>query len=513
VKLFGTSYVVTCLLLLACDQPWSTVLSASIFLSPMVGIVWISAATFLGGPLTALCRKPAIVWYLRQSRRELFPQDSASSGLRNARPVTGGDSIRSWIAAIHHESFVQISLAPVPEESTVMHLIPSFDARGKCRLMVARDGAVYWGLSQNGQYDLTSEQPRDWSIGDDAFDGLVRLIRPVPHALAVLTFDRRKKLLAILEDRWHQVSLQCKPAVIQMVAAGHPLVPQSFFLPSYVRLRETIDALADFLRELAIADEELVPALMANAATEPNGITRRQNLEALASLNPEREQIEQAIALARRDQDPFVQVWAAKAVGGEWALDVLCGVVQISQVGFVLRLEAINHLLKTWPTDRVWPALERAFQLCGKTDRPAVLDAMLGTRNPALFGLFADFLKRWDPEPAADAISYLGNCGQPFVEDALLDVLASDNFTIRMAALRALGDAGTRRVLPLLFDLASEANFREAADAAICKIQAREHLGEAGQLSLAGAQPQVGAVSVSEPEGGLELVETGKHGA
>jgi hypothetical protein len=512
-KLFGTSYMVTCLLLLACGQPWSTALLAAVLLSPLVGMVWIAAAIFLGGPLTALCRKPALVWYLRRSRRVLFHQDSASSGLQNERPVIGGDSIRSWIAAIHRESFVQISLGPLPEDSMEMHLLPSFEARAKCRVMIARDGACYWGLSQNGHYDLTSEQARDWAIGDEAFDGLVRLIRPVPHALAVLTFDRRKRLLGILEDRWQQVSLQCKPAVIQIVAAGRPLAPQSFLLPSYPRLRETIDALAEFLRELTIADEELGPALLANAATEPSGITRRQNLEALVSLKPEREQLDQAVALACRDQDPLVRVWAAKAVGGEWALDVLCAVVQIPQVGFVLRLEAVNHLLKTWPTNRVWPALERAFQLFSWTDRPAVLDAMLGTRNPALLSLFADFLKRWDPEPAVDAIYYLGNWGQPFVEDALLDVLASDNFTIRMAALRALGDAGTRRVLPSLFDLTSDVHLREGVEAAIRKIQAREHLGEAGQLSLAGPQPQAGAVSVTEPEGGLELAEDAKNEA
>jgi HEAT repeat protein len=163
-------------------------------------------------------------------------------------------------------------------------------------------------------------------------------------------------------------------------------------------------------------------------------------------------------------------------------------------------MEAISHLLKNWPAERTWPALKLGFGCCQPTNRPAVIDAMLATRDPALLLLLADFLKRWDPVAAIEAINHLGGYGHPIVEEALLHVLTDENLTVRLAALRALGDGGTRDVLPARVDLTSDVQLRDAAEVAIRKIQAREQIGDAGQISLAENQA-MGALTLAEEAG------------
>jgi hypothetical protein len=372
--------------------------------------------------------------------------------------------------------------------------------------MIGSDTTSYWEVSQAGRFDLTCEEPRDGTLGDAAFDVMVQLTGPLPHALAVLTPPRCKTLLAILGDRWQEVSLKCKPPVIQLAPARQPHEAQPVRLPTLPMLRQTIDALVDFVTGLPIADTDLVPTLLGNAASEPSGLIRRRILEALASSNPEPALLDQAIARASRDEDPGVRIWAAKQVGGDGGLGAMGEIAKNPQVGFTLRLEAVRHLLETWPTERIWPALELAYQLCDRSDRPTVLTAMLDTRDPVLLGYFAKALKGWDPLPSVDAIFQLGSCGQPFVENALLDLLADERLPLRSAALQALGASGTRRVLPLLFDLTADERLHDAAEAAILRIQVREQIGDAGQLSLASADARAGAVSLAEQPGALALV-------
>jgi hypothetical protein len=539
-KLFGLAYLATALLLLVFGWDWWAALLAAIFISPVLATPWRIAAKFLFGPLTTICRKPALLWYLHKLRKSLAPAVEPSRDWSPAAPsVLGGGLGRALLTTVHRGTFVQLSLLPTPKDSRERHFLPSFMPKAKCRLMIGVDTTSYWDVSEGGRLDLTCEEARDWYLGDTAFDEAVQLMGPPPHALAVLTPERRRALLSILADRWQEVSLQCKPPSIQLSPAGKPHETQPIRLPPLPMLHQTIEALVSFVEGLAIVETTLVPALLANAASEPIGFIRRRILEALASMNPEGAQLDQAVALASRDEDPLVRIWAAKKVGGEWGLAEMRAIAKNPRVGIALRMEAVRHLLRTCPPERVWPDLEPAYLLCSPNDRATVLHAMLAAAEPALIGCFAVFLRRWDPTLALDAIFQLGSCGQPFVEDALLDLLGDEKLPIRLAALQALGASGTRRVLPLLFDLTTEMGtlegspnppatlrsrqsrltphaiqmgtlidqqLRDGAEAAIRRIQAREQIGDAGQVSLAEPDPQAGAVSLMERVGELELV-------
>jgi len=94
-----------------------------------------------------------------------------------------------------------------------------------------------------------------------------------------------------------------------------------------------------------------------------------------------------------------------------------------------------------------------------------------------------------------------------------LAVLGHEDQTVGLAALKALGEIGTQKALPALFDLESDARLGEAATASLRQIQARERIGGAGRLSLAAPAPQAGAVSLAESAGALELATDRKDEA
>jgi hypothetical protein len=84
-------------------------------------------------------------------------------------------------------------------------------------------------------------------------------------------------------------------------------------------------------------------------------------------------------------------------------------------------------------------------------------------------------------------VASLGTHGDPQDEPLLL-ALATEgqDYALRLAAVRALGQVGSAHAVPSLADLASagSADLRRAGREAIATIQARLHGATPGQLSL-----------------------------
>jgi hypothetical protein len=375
-------------------------------------------------------------------------------------------------------------------------------------VLVASDAEAYWRMSGSGRNCLTSEDARDWFLGDPAFDRFVHMVGPRPQAIAALTPDVRGRLVALLDGKlgpWQKVTLQCRPVVIQFSPALEELNLPRYQLPAGRLLATIIDAMIPLLHELAIADEDLLPALLANAAADPLPSVRRQALDTLLSLSPGSAVLDKAVAFARHDKDASVRVWAAKVATDTWGMGVLTEVAASATSSADLRLEAMDFLMAQQPIPILWPVLEAHWQLADSVRRHALVRHLLDGAEPATFVLLAGFLKRCAPEAAVDGLEQLGRCHNALVEDVLLTVLEADAFPVRLATVQALGLRGTGRVLPTLVELSADPALATEAETAIVKIRVREGIADAGQLSL--AESAVGAVSLVKATGGLEIVD------
>ena len=128
---------------------------------------------------------------------------------------------------------------------------------------------------------------------------------------------------------------------------------------------------------------------------------------------------------------------------------------------------------------------------------------LIRTLSPAVF-----------VEAAARAPQRAGrSLGEAGHEAALLELLERGSAAAKLGAARGLHRAGTRAAVPLLRQIidsvTAEADLKGAARSALMAIQARSQ-GTAGALSVVDAGPSAGAVSVSEPTGGLSLAPEGE---
>jgi hypothetical protein len=400
------------------------------------------------------------------------------------------------------EAFVQVCLDASFQE------LPAY------RIALAADGSLFWTLSRQGRSDLTLMTLGQGCVrvGDEAFDAVVRVVGPAPLCLAMLDHERRGELLGVLRHHFAPVTLQCDPPVLHL----SPRNPDASAGPDptiHTHLHLTITVLARVLRKLAIADADVATALARGASADACGPVRRRHLEVLLAHFPSSPQAAAALAQAAQDPDPSVRAWLAMREGGDRGFAELSRLLEQEPVGSALGLEIFEHFLGHWPAAQVAGTFETVLRRSTSGDRPKVLGAIMRACDPEKLRCLSSHLNHCDPEEAVAAIRVLGGFSNPLVEAVLLDVIGHPNLTVRQAVVAALGAVGTRRVLPLLFDLGSDRYLGNEAATALRQIQAREKIGDAGQVSLAAPQAEAGQVSVAEPAGGLALVKDEKHDA
>ena len=507
-KFFGAACAVMLLLLLASGQDLVTAVEAALAFGPLLAMTWSIVFSLFGHFLTAQMRKPTLLWHLFTVRRELAPASRFwQRWWRRGPPVIFMDASRCLFSTIRDGLFIQECLSPTTgsDDEEGNPFLPHVDAKACCRILISLDAARTWNLSQAGRLDLTREAKRDW-FSDPEFDREVFLIGPQARALAVLTPVMRKKFVALIDPVWGQVSLQCDPLAVQLMPDLSSLRLPQFSLPSAKLVRTMVDSVAPFLRELLIADEDVVPALVANAAADPSGLVRRRILDALLSLSPKRADLDRAVALVRSDREPAVQVWVAKVAGDAWGLKRLSRMAQEPTVDSALRSEAAGVLLDHWGIRETWPALEGAFRLAGMIEKEQLVRRLLCCGDLHVFGLLAELAKTCEAGAAAVVTTELGRCRHTMAEDVLTELLDCRDPCLRLAAVKALGEAGTYKVLPLLVELADNIDLATVAEESIARIRFRSRLGEPGGLSLSEPGSTAGAVSVTEADGEGEVI-------
>jgi hypothetical protein len=504
----GGFYVGSVLFLLWCGADVYMAIGASAGLAPLAMMAWLLLSLMVGAPLTNLLRQPALLGYLYWLKQELAPEGGFLRAWKRRNPPVLHRTMNRWLlSTLRGGAFVQESVARGPDESDSLW-IPSLAARGECRVLVANDGHAYWAMSQNGRACLTSDDSQGWPTGDPAFDQVVQMVGSRPKAMAVLTPELRAQLVTLLDGRfgpWQKVTLQCRPVAIQFSPALEKIGMPRFHLPSGRLLSTIIDALVPFLNQLEITEADLVPALLANAAADPEAGVRRRTLDALLSLAPGPAVLEKAMVFASQDEDTGVRVWAAKVAGDEWGLRVLTDVAGSSTAGAALRFEAIVYLVAHQPIREVWPAVVSFWHLADSGRRRAVFRDLLGRADPSMFALLSDYIRQCDADFALDLLALLGSCRNAPAEEILLGAIESEIPAVRLAAVQALGERGTARVMPALVDLEDDPYLGRAAKDAVVKIRIREGIADVGRLSM--VDDIAGAMSLVGEAGSIEIAD------
>lgn len=285
-------------------------------------------------------------------------------------------------------------------------------------------------------------------VDDPPFDAVVRLGSDDPAALASLDWDARHELRRMMHT--HRGA---------RVEGGKVMVDVPKGLGSGEELADLVtEAVA--LAQRLVFDTERVPARLAHIVrNDPVPGVRARMLAALAHAFPSDPRTEETLRAALGDPDEGVRLAAALGLD-----------------------------------DRLPEALQELLARPGEEDDPAVAWAIafLPGRFPA--GRIRTVLRAAARHPGAivraAGLRALAASGDESCEAAALGALGNPEEPVVLAAVEALGAAGTVAAVPLLRALAEgggtfEFGLRRAVGEAIAKIKSRLDGAAAGQVSLA----------------------------
>lgn len=310
-------------------------------------------------------------------------------------------------------------------------------------------------LGKEGFFSRLSE---DIQTGDAGFDHAVRVTGDETLALALLDSKMRGE-------------------VQDLVRAGGKFEAGCWTLQVPKRLADA-NQLERFLRlvthaaaETRAASRSIPERLRDHVIGDPNAAIRRRCLEHLIHRYPNSKALAEALDEARDDEDAWIRLIAASALGY---------VERLLELALDRRLDPVHR------ADALTSACAHATP-----------DAMA----PTLEQLISDNEGIEQPAPLARAlIAVLLQFSHPRAEATLIALTGSQTSEVQLDAIRALGKVGTIEAVPALVPLrdrmfafarASAASAKEA----ILAIQARSGGAEAGALSLA------------EADGGLALAD------
>lgn len=308
-------------------------------------------------------------------------------------------------------------------------------------------------------------------IGDPRFDGGFRVRGDERKLRAALDAGARAFACKLSEE---VTALRLEGGSLEVRAPG--------YLAEAHALRVRVNAVLS-LAEAMFRGAGPTERLYTNAFGDPLPRVREHSLRVLLDQAEHARRLE-AIAEAMEHDQPELRLLAARAAGSS-AWPVMAELGQSRLLDPALRRQAIESLPASTPRE---VRIDVALSAVGKPDTSlAAAAARLAGRSA---------------EP-----------GDLRVESALLALLSRPDDEARFAAISALGRVGTARaveqLLPFTEGLLTPGGVKHRARTAVRAIQARLTHGEAGAISLAGADPLSGAMSlVDEAAGALSLLAT-----
>jgi HEAT repeat protein len=331
------------------------------------------------------------------------------------------------------------------------------------------------GLSLRGEGLSTALEKRlvgEGETGDPSFDREYHLLGEAPIAVALLDSETRQRLAHLIRGPGHEtmgVDGSLGDGVLEV------RVRESGRSRSSERLPEVLAHVLQVARRLFVPPD-IAARIAENLRAEPEAGVRLRGVLMLSREFPDHPAAREALLAACKDASEEVRLRAATALGEE-GRETLLGLVEGAHTEDSCAARAIAALGDRLPAERVEASLRLALREAGR-------------RLTALACLEA-----------------LGRLGRAEHESLLLQALPSEDPAVSVAAVRALGRAGTVAAVAALQEAAERGgDLRGAARQAIAEIQARATGAEPGQLSLAGGE--AGAVSLADGEPGtLSLSE------
>jgi hypothetical protein len=302
------------------------------------------------------------------------------------------------------------------------------------------------------------------ALGDRDFDRRFVVLGAPAVAAAVLSADTRA-LMTDLQDVMSGVAFTLRRGEIRADLIEGMGLERCF--PAI------LNALVDLAERLP-GDGDILARLCENAHADPEPAVRLFNLRCLAQAYAGDPAARAALEKACEDQERYIRLFAAKALGEEGR-----------------------------------PVLLRMALGGGPDQRSAEAVAALGALFPVedAIALFERSVRAGRMATARGCLLALGHAGGPAAEARLIDALQTQKAELHVIAAQALGEAGSVAAVPALGDALhrydGDRAFAAAAEHAIDQIQSRLAGADAGRLSLTDAQ--AGEISLAHRGGEVSL--------
>lgn len=332
---------------------------------------------------------------------------------------------------------------------------------------------------------------RELETGDVAFDEELFVLGPSVRLRAVLDQETRALMVRVFRGQMRSDvgaasvtrSVELKDGVLRARVVGQ----------TWLTLREDVfgdiaRALLDVARRLEIPGD-IVERLARNARSDAQAAVRLRNLLALAREYPGHEVTRSALMAAGSDQDSFVRLEAALALGDE-GRETLLSIVDGTWTDDRVVARAVETLGSHLPLARHRTVLHDALRGGRLPIARASLVALGRAGGPEAIDLLAGVLASRTDELGALAARSLGATRDARAERPLLDALARGGSpALREEMADALGLVGSVAAVPVLREIDEsvdeERATHRAARVAIARIQARLTGASPGQLAIA----------------------------
>jgi hypothetical protein len=354
---------------------------------------------------------------------------------------------------------------------------------------------------------------REVEIGDVPFDRQLFVRGRVQLARALLDAGTRRLATELFAGRVCTKHVPSRDISVSIVVANGELraeFPDRFASGEDEPHTDTLQALLELAERLA-PPGPLAPRLAAIAREDPVPLVRRGALATLEREYPQAVATREAMASARQDADPEVQLQAGVWLGAA-GRPVLVELADSTVVPDSCSARALAALGEHIEPARVRSILDGARGSSRVLTAQAALAALVRGGAGSVDAI-APCLMDTHEEVAVAAAQALAATESPLAEDALLAALERGSDGLRLAAAQALGHVGTARaVMPLReFEGRGGGGADKVAREAIARIQSRLTGATPGQLALSGDDS--GHVSLAEdPRGRVAMPDHDAEG-
>jgi len=426
----------------------------------------------VGGAVVGLT---ALLWGIarhdargKRITRKVWSESARQLGIRQIQPPGGGHALAGTIDGFE----VEVRTDQNPE------LIRArLKGGGRIPEAISVEAARFWSSARSGAF---------LEVGDEEFDGQVRVAGPEDAVLAALGSEGRAAVRAFVQEGGK-------------AGGGELEVP--------CELHEDPEIVERVVRRMlacarALSVTPVAQALLENVTEDPCSRVRRKSLTALVGSRPGSKEAIWALQAGLRDLDAEVRLFAAeRSAGDPEARRALAELVDNAEVAEAVRAKALA-LLAAYPYAEISEVVSRALAAQAVEVRRAAVSAVGLARDAGQLETLLAMAEapRGAGVGVGEALAEaLGRLGGPRAEDGLLSLLSHEAREVQEAAAKALGECGTIRVVEPLLQSARAGAVGSAARDAVRRIQARLGDAGAGRLSVVEAAGAEGAVSLENP--------------